>query len=81
MQTYTFTSDELKALLAETIRRFTQNDGVFDFSIDGLAAPVAIDEIMAELESQDDIPFDGSSVTYITYDNTSCVELGLTEAM
>jgi hypothetical protein len=81
MQTYTFTTDELKALLAETIRRFTQDDGVFDFSFDGLAAPVAIDEIMAELEPQNDIPFDGSSVIYITDDNTSRIELGLTEAM
>jgi len=81
MKTYTFTRDELKALLADTITRFTQDDGVYDFSFDGLAAPVAIDEIMAELESQDDIPFDGQSVIYITDDNNSRIELGLMEAM
>ena len=57
MQTYTFTESELRQLLKATIRLFSQQLSVYDFSGD-VAAPTAIDEIIVLVN--DTIPFDGS---------------------
>ena len=81
MQTYTFTEVQLRALLQATLDRFTDQDGVFDFSPDATAKPVVIDEVMANILRTDDLPFDGRPVIYDIEDNISQPELGLTEAM
>lgn len=60
MKTYTFTEAELKALLQSTLDRFTDQDGVFDFSPAATAKSVVIDEALAHIEPGNDIPFGGS---------------------